>query len=99
MKAAPAKKLSSMVGTAALVSVPASCQAATAMLPWDYTLFALQDMLLHTIAPWAVGCAFAGSVVLYAIGAHDKQAGRLFGSGIGGCVALAVVHLLNYIAL
>jgi hypothetical protein len=36
-------------------------------------------------------------VILYALGGHDEQAGRLFGCGLGGCIALAVVHLLNYV--
>ncbi|MBF6567925.1 MAG: hypothetical protein IVW54_03500 [Candidatus Binataceae bacterium] len=66
-------------------------------LPWDQTLLALQDMLVNTAAPAAIGFAFAGAVVLYATGGHDKQVGRLVGSGIGGCIALVVVHLLNYV--
>lgn len=67
-------------------------------LPWDYTLLAMQDMLVDTIAPWVIGLAFAGSVLLYVIGGHDEEAGRLFGSGIGGLIALAVIYFLNYVA-
>jgi hypothetical protein len=81
-----------------LVSVPTLCNAATTSLPWDYTLLAMQDMLVRTIAPPVIGFAFAGSVLLYAIGGHDEQAGRLFGSGIGGLIALAVVYFLHYVA-
>lgn len=68
-------------------------------LPWDRTLLALQDVLVGTIAPAAISFAFTGAVVLYALGGHDEQARRLFGSGLGGCIALAVVHLLKYVAL
>src|SRR5260370_3945480 len=73
--------------------------AAAAALPWDQTLIALQNMLVGTVAPAAIGFAFTGAVVLYALGGHHEQAGRLFGSGLGGCIALAIVHLLNYVAL
>jgi len=66
---------------------------------WDQTLIALQNMLVGTVAPAAIGFAFTGAVVLYALGGHHEQAGRLFGSGLGGCIALAIVHLLNYVAL
>jgi hypothetical protein len=41
--------------------------------------------------------AFTSGVILYALGGHDKQAGRLVGSGIGGCIGLAVVYLLSYV--
>lgn len=75
---------------------PTPCLAATGVLPWDQTLIALQDMLISTVAPAAIALAFSGALILYALGGHDKQAGRLVGSGIGGCIALAVVHLLNY---
>ena len=36
-------------------------------------------------------------LILYALGGRDEQAGRLFGSAIGGCIALAIVYLLNYV--
>src|SRR5213595_2776543 len=75
---------------------PAPCQAATAALPWGYTLIALQDMLIIYIAPAAIGLAISGAIVLHALGGRDEQAGRLFGSALGGCVALAIVYLLNY---
>jgi hypothetical protein len=57
----------------------------------------MQDMLISTVAPAAIGLAFTGAAILYALGGHDKQAGRLFGAGIGGCFALAAVYLLNYV--
>ncbi len=81
---------------------PAPCQAATAALPWDQTLLVLQDMLLSIVllsivAPAAIALAFSGAVLLYALGGRDEQAGRLFGSALGGCIALTVVKLLNYV--
>jgi type IV secretory pathway VirB2 component (pilin) len=92
-----------MIGAAASAFLlrPSPCLAAqtAAELPWDQTLLALQNTLVGTVAPAVIGFAFAGAVVLYALGGHDEQAGRLFGSGIGGCIALAIVHLLNYVAL
>lgn len=98
MKATAVKKFLSMVSAATLVSLPTPCHAAAVMLPWDYTLLAMQHILIHSIAPCAIGIAFAGSLLLYSLGGHDKEAGRLFSSGVGGLIALAVVHFLNYVA-
>lgn len=91
------KFLISCLAASLVVLRPATCGAAVAALPWDQTLIAFQDMLISTVAPAAIALAFSGAVVLYALGGHDKQAGRLVGSGIGGCIALVVVHLLNYV--
>jgi hypothetical protein len=76
---------------------PVSCWAATAALPWDQTLIALQDTAITYIAPAAIGLAFSGAIVLYVLGSRDQQAGRLFRSALGGCIALAVVKVLNYV--
>ena len=67
-------------------------------MPWDYTLLAMQGILVHIIVPLVVGIGFVGSIHLYVIGGHDEKAGRLFGSALGGGIALALVHLLNYVA-
>ena len=90
------------VGAAAallLRASPSFAAQSAAALPWDPMLIGLQNMLVSTVAPAAIGFAFAGAVVLYALGGYDKQAGRLFGSGLGGCIALAIVHLLDYLAV
>ncbi len=92
------RRIFTTVATATAFSVPTSSWASTAALPWDYTLIALQDMLTSYIAPAAIGIALSGSIVLYALGGRDEQAGRLFGSALGGCIALAVVYFLNYVA-
>ncbi len=76
---------------------PLAMQAATAALPWDRTLTATQDMLIGTVTPAAIGLAFSGAGILYTLGGYDIEAGRLFGSGVGGCVAPVIVHLLNYV--
>ena len=57
----------------------------------------MQNMLIGTVAPAAIGLAFSAAVIIYALGGHDELAGRLFGSGLGGCIALAVVYLLDYV--
>jgi len=85
------------IGGAVMALLPTPCRAATGALPWDQTLLALQDMLINIVAPAAIALAFSSAVVLYALGGYDKQAGRLVESGTGGCVALAVVYLLNYV--
>jgi len=54
-------------------------------------------MLISIVAPTAIALAFCSAVILYALGGRDKQAGRLFGSALGGCIALTVVKLLNYV--
>ncbi len=46
-------------------------------------------------SPAAIGFAFTGAGILYTLGGYDKEAGRLFGSVVGGRVALVIVHLLN----
>lgn len=97
MNTITARKLLATLATATALSLPAPCQAATNGLPWDQPLLALQDLLINIVAPAAIPLAFSGAVILYALGGHDKQAGRLAGSAIGGCIALAVVHLLNYV--
>jgi hypothetical protein len=97
MATATARKLFVILAAATPLSFPLRCQAATAALPWDQTLLVLQDILISTVAPAAIALAFTGAVVLYALGGHDKDAGRLVGSGIGGCIAIVVVHLLNYV--
>ena len=96
MNTVMARKLS-VLSTSTAVCLPAPCQAATAVLPWDRTLLVLQDMLISIVAPTAIVLAFSSAVILYALGGRDKQAGRLFGSALGGCIALTVVKLLNYL--
>jgi hypothetical protein len=76
---------------------PAPCWAATGQMPWDQTLLALQDLLIGSVAPAAIVLIFVSAGILYTLGGHDRQAGRLVGSGIGGGIALVVVHLLNYV--
>jgi hypothetical protein len=96
MKTAPGTKLFVILATATTLAQPMPCQVATAVLPWDQTLTAIQDMLISTVAPAAIALGFAGAAMLYALGGCDKQAGRLAGSAIGCCIAIGIVHLLNY---
>jgi type IV secretory pathway VirB2 component (pilin) len=92
--------IATVAGAAVTALWPLPAQAAAGYgFPWDQPLLSLQQALTGTVAPVAIAFAFAGAVVLYALGGHDKQAGRLFGSGLGGCIALAIVHFLNYVAL
>src|SRR5713226_10677780 len=91
------RRIFTTVATATAFSLPTSCWASTAALRWDYALIALQDMLISYVAPAAIGLALSGAIVLYALGGRDEQAGRLFGSALGGCIALTVVKLLNYV--
>jgi hypothetical protein len=85
--------------TTALLLPGSPCFAAQSAgeLPWDWTLIVLQNFLIDSMAPAIIVLAFASTGILYALGGHDEQARRLLGSGIGGCIALAIVHLLNYV--
>jgi hypothetical protein len=85
--------------TTALLLPSSPCWAAPTAggLPWDRTLMVLQNFMIDSMAPAIIVLAFALAGILYALGGYDKQARRLAGSGIGGCVALVVVHLLNYV--
>jgi type IV secretory pathway VirB2 component (pilin) len=64
-------------------------------LPWDQTLIVLPDFLIGPLAPAIILLAFVSAGILYAFGGHDEQACRLTESGIGGCVALLIVHVLT----
>src|SRR5216683_6654435 len=88
-----------IIGMALAVTVfsPVPGWAATAALPWDQTLLALQDMLISYVAPAGIGLVLSGAIVLYTLGGRGEQAGRLFGSALGGCIALAIVKLLKYL--
>jgi type IV secretory pathway VirB2 component (pilin) len=97
MNTIAARKLLATLAAATALSLPEPCRAATNSMPWDPTLFALQEVLMGYLAPAAIALAFSSAVILYALGGHDKDAGRLAGSGIGGCIALAIVYLLNYL--
>jgi len=92
-------RLVTLSATSALLLSASPCWAAPAAgeLPWDRTLIVLQNFMIDSMAPAIIVLAFALAGILYALGGHDEQAGRLAGSGIGGCVALLVVHLLNYV--
>jgi hypothetical protein len=97
MKMTTTRRVFVTVAISTALSLPTPFWAATAKLPWDYTLIVLQDMLITYIAPAAIGLTFSGAIVLYVLGGRDQHAGRLFGSALGGCIALAVVKLLNYV--
>src|SRR6266436_1032024 len=71
------RKLFVILTASTAVCLPAPSQAATAVLPWDRTLTAVQDMLIDTVAPAAIALAFSGAVILYALAGPNKQAGRL----------------------
>lgn len=75
---------------------PSSCWAATRELPWDQALLTLQNILIGPVAHAVIALAFVGAGLLYAVGC-DKQAGRLAVSGIGGCLALVAIRLLNFV--
>jgi hypothetical protein len=80
-----------------LFTRPCSADPYAAALPWDGGPIAMQNMLIGTVASAAIVLAFSAAVILYALGGRDEQAGRLFGSALGGCISLVVVHLLNYV--
>jgi len=54
-------------------------------------------MLISYVAPAGIGLVLSGAIVLYTLGGRGEQAGRLFGSALGGCIALAIVKLLKYL--
>ncbi len=80
-----------------LFTRPCWADPSAAALPWDGALIAMQNMLIGTVAPAAIGLAFSAAVIIYALGGRDEQAGRLFGSALGGSIALVVVKLLDFV--
>lgn len=102
MKCTILRRTASLVAAITLASpllftTPCWADPYAAALPWDGALIAMHNMLIGTVAPAAIGLAFSAAVIIYALGGHDELAGRLFGSGLGGCIALAVVYLLDYV--
>ena len=85
-------RISCSTGVALVVTAfcPVRCHAAA-----DYTLIASKGLLTSYIALVAIWLALSGAIVLYALGGRDERAGRLLGSALGGCIAPAIVHLLN----
>ena len=85
-------------GTSALALVrPSACWATTGELPWDHALVTLQNILIGPVAHALIAIVFIGAGLLYAVGGYDKQAGRLAASGVGGCLALGAIRLLNFL--
>jgi type IV secretory pathway VirB2 component (pilin) len=95
----PTRGLPFAFSAALTILPPAPGWAATGALPWDQTLIALQDILIGPVAHAAITLAFVGAGILYALGGHEQQARRLAASGIGGCLALAAIRLLNFVSL
>jgi type IV secretory pathway VirB2 component (pilin) len=91
------KRLIVCIASALALIRPSACWATTGELPWDQTLVTLQDILVGPVAHAAIAIEFIGAGLLYAVGGYDKQAGRLAASGIGGCLALGAIRLLNFL--
>ena len=85
------------LGAAMAVILPGQWCAATGELPWNQALVVLQAILIGPVAHAAIALAFIGAGFLYAVGGYDKQAGRLAASGIGSCLALGAIRLLNFV--
>jgi type IV secretory pathway VirB2 component (pilin) len=91
------KRLIVCIASALALIRPTACLATSGDLPWDHTLVTLQDILIGPVAHVAIALVFIGAGLLYAVGGYDKQAGRLAASGIGGCLALGMIRLLNFL--
>ena len=60
-------------------------------------LFIVHLVLTYPLLVWSSLGLLVLLTLLSWLGSRDKQAGRLFGSALGGCIALTVVKLLNYL--
>jgi type IV secretory pathway VirB2 component (pilin) len=86
------------LATAAL-AVPARCLAAEqAVLPWDYTLDAIQNFAAGPLAHCAIVVGGIGALLAFAVAGDNELVRRLLKAAIGTAVALAAVHLLNNLA-
>ncbi len=81
----------------ALRAEPSWAAPYAAAMPWDQTLDAIQDMLVGPVAHAAIALNFALSVILYAVGSHQRAA-RLLAGGLAAYAALIAIHLVTYIA-
>ncbi len=80
----------------ALRAEPSRAAQYAGALPWDQTLGAIQDMLVGSVAHAVIMLNFALSVILYAIGSHERT-GRLLAGGLATYAALIAVRLLTYL--
>ena len=62
-----------------LFTTPCWADPYAVALPWDGAMIAMQNMLIGTVAPAAIGLAFSAAVILYALGGHDELAGACSG--------------------
>jgi type IV secretory pathway VirB2 component (pilin) len=85
-------------GAAATVIAPSHCWAAgQAILPWDYTLNALQNFIAGPFAHSVIVISAFIATVAFTLAGDNELARRIAKTAIGTGVALLAVQLLNYL--
>jgi type IV secretory pathway VirB2 component (pilin) len=89
--------LTGAIGVTATLFTPSHCWAGgNAVLPWDYTLTAIQDFVADPFAASVLLISAVVAILAFAL-AGDSELGRRFAKTVvGTSVALIAVQLLNY---
>ncbi len=78
---------------------PSHCWAADpAVLPWDYTLNAIQNFVAGPLAHFVIVIAAICTVLDFALAGNNELVRRFAKAVIGTGAALLAVRLLNYLA-
>lgn len=72
--------------------------ADAAVLPWDYTLNAIQNFVAGPLAHLVIAVAAICAVLGFALGGDSELMRRFAKAVIGTGIALLAVWLLNYLA-
>jgi type IV secretory pathway VirB2 component (pilin) len=91
--------LAAIGGAAVTVFTPSHCWAGgNAVLPWDYTLDAMQNFIAGPFAQSVIVLSSIAAALTFALAGDNELVRRMAKAVIGTGVALIVVQLLNYLA-
>jgi type IV secretory pathway VirB2 component (pilin) len=88
-----------LCGVVATVFAPSHCWAAgQAILPWDYSLDAMQNVITGPLAHSVILISGIAAMFAFALAADNKLARRFAKTVVGTSIALLAVQLLKYLA-
>ncbi|SRR5216683_8212237 len=90
--------LHALCTTFASTFVPSNCWAAGQdILPWDYTLEALQNFVTGPFAHSVIVTSAIGAMLAFVLGGDNELARRFAKAVVGTGAALIAVRLLTYL--
>jgi hypothetical protein len=100
MKQVVTKLLLSAFTGASTITPLGACRASSGslgLLPWDGPLTTVAAYLIDVAAPALVKLAFAGTIVVFAVGGNCELTRWFARAALGVSLALMAVRLLNYL--